>query len=91
MRRRLDSAGVAGYSFFDGVDCRSEPPCAAYLDGLHDFVSLQINVSYQVPDDRPVLKFESVSNICYLITPSIWERCTNDECIIPGKLDFAPD
>jgi hypothetical protein len=52
MRRRLDSAGVAGYSFFDGVDCRSEPPCAAYLDGLHDFVSSQLNVSYQVEDDK---------------------------------------
>jgi hypothetical protein len=64
MRRRLDSAGVAGYSFFDGVDCRSEPPCAAYLDGLHDFVGLQTNASFQVADGW--WTFESCSaTVCF--------------------------
>ena len=64
MMRRLDSAGVAGYSFFDGVDCRSEPPCAAYLDGLHDFVGLQTNASFQVADGW--WTFESCSaTVCF--------------------------
>ena len=64
MMRRLDSAGVAGSSFFDGVDCRSEPPCAAYLDGLHDFVGLQTNASYQVADGW--WTFESCSaTVCF--------------------------
>ena len=66
MRRRLDSAGVAGYSFFDGVDCRSEPPCAAYLDRLHDLDGLQTNASYQVADGWKTLEFCCANEYCDL-------------------------